>query len=67
MDPGDFKIEKWYSLVNAMILPHWWSEHFKQEYEDTIPKIYNDNQNIITLTDDQALFVDDKCMMILWK
>ncbi len=65
MDPGDFKIEKWYGIVNAMILPHRWSEHFKQEYEETMPKIYNDNQNIITLSDDQTLFVDDKWMIIL--
>ena len=67
MDPGDFQIEEWYGIVNSMILPHRWSEHFKQEYEDTMPKIYNDNQNIITLTDNQALFVDDKWMIILWK
>jgi hypothetical protein len=41
-----------------MILPHWGTEYFKQEYEETMPKIYNDKQNIITLHDNQAIYAD---------
>ena len=67
LDPGNFQIEKWYWLINAMILPHWWSEDFKQEYEDTMPKIYNDKQSVITLNNNQAIYADNNWYQILWK
>ena len=68
MDPDDFKIEQWYGLVNAMILPHWWNDSFKDEYNETVmPKIYNDAQNIITLTDNQVIYMDNNWITILWK
>jgi len=67
LDPGDFKIEKWYWIVSAMILPHWWSEDFKKEYEDTIEKIYQDGQNIISIADTQAILVDNQGYKIIWK
>lgn len=67
LDPGNFKIEKWFWLVNAMILPHWWSESFKEEYGETMSKIYDDKQNVISLTDNQAIYVDNNWYQILWK
>ncbi|HRX63746.1 MAG TPA: Type 1 glutamine amidotransferase-like domain-containing protein [Candidatus Absconditabacterales bacterium] len=67
LDPGDFKIEKGYGIVSAMILPHWGSEDFKKEYEDTIEKIYQDGQNIISIADTQAILVDNQGYKIIGK
>ncbi|HKL44067.1 MAG TPA: Type 1 glutamine amidotransferase-like domain-containing protein [Candidatus Absconditabacterales bacterium] len=65
LDPGEFKIEQGYGLINAMILPHWGSENFKEEYEEVIPKLYNESQNIITLNDRQVIYVDSNGYEIL--
>lgn len=67
LDPGNFKIEQGYWIVNAMILPHRWSDDFKEEYKETMDKIYDDNQNVISLNDNQAIFVDNNWIQILFK
>ncbi len=66
LDEWNFNIEKWYGLINAMIIPHWWSNDFKKEYQETMPKLYNEKQNIITLNDNQVIYADNNWYNILW-
>ncbi len=46
-----------FNYVPSMILPHRWSKDFKNDYEYVLEFIYKEKQSIITLTDEQALWV----------
>lgn len=54
----DFEHFEWFKFINATILPHRWSPDFQKEYETLIPHIYRSKNNIITLTDTQAIIMD---------
>ncbi len=51
--------------VPAMILPHRWSKDFKDDYEHVLEFIYKAKESIITLTDQQALWVTDHWIEII--
>ena len=52
-------------LVNFHVLPHWGSEHFKNEYLEMLPSGYNHKIPLVTLTDEQAVEVVDGKMEII--
>ncbi len=58
---------EWFNLINAMIVPHRWSDDFQEEYEHLIPLRYKNKRNVITLTDTQAIVADDDHRKIVEK
>lgn len=56
-----------FGLVKFSILPHWGEEN-DQDYKDKKVKIvqesYNEKMSIMTLTDDQAIIVENNKMEI---
>lgn len=60
-DPADAPELKEYTgleLFDAIIFPHWGSDHFKKRYMNAMESAYKKGQKIILLTDDQYVMSD---------
>lgn len=61
----EYKLYEWLWFIPSMILPHRWSQWFKEEYEQLIPLLYAHQQSFITLSDGQALRVTQQWIDII--
>ncbi len=60
-----FALFEGFGMVEATLLPHWWAEWSWEEYQKTLNHFYAEGLSLITLTDQQALVVDEHGMRIV--
>lgn len=67
LDPQDERYTqyRWIWFVPATIFPHWWAEKYHDWSIKRVEALMKNKRNIITLTDQQALKVDEHGMRIV--
>lgn len=67
LDDGEkcYDIYDGLGYVDAIILPHWWTEDFVAWSLERVAKMINIGKNLLTITDRQAIVVNDGGMRIV--